>query len=260
MRGFDWNNLNLQGDPFRVTATDVFDSPTVDVTSADPTRADGIIQLYRKLGGRDITVAGLIRAADEMTADLALDTLKKKVLTYRGKGELGVVIAGKRRYWIGIAKNNTITRKNTDVSRMGYSFQVETEKPYALDQDGSVSFAPATVVTSPYATLGTQNEGTYLAAPEVTIQIGTVPGGVATADFTIKNPETNEEVTFTATVKNGDTLLIDTNKRRIFQNTTEIYGVGVFPEWLPEGGLLDYADTLASRSVTVSATYMRKWL
>lgn len=260
MRAFDWNNLNLQSDPYRVTATNVFDAPQIDITSADPTRADGVIHLYRKLRGREIDVSGLIRAASELDADYALDTLKKKILTYRGKGELGVSIGGKRRFWTGIIGNQTIGRKNTDVSRMTYSFQLSTEKPYALDEDGSVSFAPATVVTSPYATLGTQNDGTYLAAPEITIQVGTVPGGTATADFTIKNPETNEEITFTATVKNGDTLFINTDKRRIFQNSTEIYGVGVFPEWLPEGGLLDYADTLASRSVTVSATYMRKWL
>lgn len=260
MRAFDWNQLNLQSDPFRVTASDVFDAPSVDITSADPTRADGIIQLYRKLGGRNITVAGLIRSESELAADLALDQLKKKVLTYRGKGELGVVIAGKRRYWIGIAKNATISRKNTDVSRMGYSFQVDTEKPYALDEDGAVSFAPATIITSPYATIGTQNEATYLAAPLITIQITTVPTGTATGTFTLKNPETNEEIEFTATVKNGDTITVDCDKLRIFQNSTEIYGAGLFPEWLPEGGLLDYTDTLASRTVTVSATYMRKWL
>lgn len=260
MRQFDWNALNLQADPFRVTATNVFDSPSIDITKADPTRADGVIHLYRKLGGRDINVAGLIRSDSEQGADTALDLLKKRALTYRGTGELGVVIAGKRRFWRGAITNHAINRKNTDVSRMGYSFVVETEKPYALDVDGAVQFAAATVVTSPYATLGTINDGTYLAAPVVTIQITTVPSGTATGTFSIRNPETNEEVTFEATVSNGDTITVDCDKRRIFQNTTELYGTGIFPEWLPEGGLLDYNDTLVSRTVTVSATYMRKWL
>ena len=171
MRAFDWNSLNLQSDPFRVTSTNAFDTPEVDITSADPTRADGVIQLYRKLSNRSITVGGLIRSDSELGADTALDLFKKKTLTYRGKGELGIVIAGKRRYWTGIARNIAVGRKNTDVSRATYSFQVETEKPSAYDEDGAIQFAAATVVTSPYASIGTLNDGTYLAAPVITIQI-----------------------------------------------------------------------------------------
>ena len=261
MRAFDWNTLNLQSAPFRVIASNVFDAPSVDINKADPTRADGVVHLFRKMGGRVITVSGSIRVEnDELATDTAIDLLKKKTLSYRGTGELGVVIAGKRRYWTGRATNVTIGRKNTDVSRATYGFQVECEKPYGLDQDGLVPFMPTTVVTSQYASIGTQNDGTYLAAPVTTLGVTSVPGGSATTTITLSNPETNEELQFTLTLKNGDTIQIDCDKRQIFQNTTKIYWSGVFPEWLPEGGLFNYADTLASRNITASGNYMRKWL
>lgn len=260
MRAFDWNGLNLQSYPFTVTATNIFDSPKVQVTSVELARADGVIDLYRKLGNREIDVTGQIKSTNEVDADLALDLFKKRVLSYIGSGSLSFGFADMTRTYTGKAVNSIITRSRTDISRMGYSFQVHTEKPYALDDAGSLQFIPTTVVATSSATIATTNDATYLASPYLTLQFNTVPGGSASATISIRNPQTSETLEITTNLTNGTTITIDTDKKRTFKGSEEIYASGIYPEWLPEGGLLDYSDNLATRNVTVSGNYMRKWL
>ena len=260
MRPFDWSGLSLQTENYRVIETDVFDAPSINITSADPVRTDGLMQLYRTLKARTINVKGLVLGADQASADAALDLIKKRFYSRRGKGTLGVGFADHTRYFDGGIQNFGISRSNVDVSRMAYSFQLQTEKPYAYDSLGAQTFVSSTAITTAYATLATMNNGTYLAAPVITIQFTTVPSGSAAGTFSVKNPDTGETLTFDATVKNGDTITIDCAAVQVFQNSTEIFAQGLFPEWLPECGLLEYTDTLASRTASLSATYMRRWL
>jgi len=258
-RYFDWNSLDLTALPFRVTKTNVFSAPQIDITTADPTRADGIIQLYRKIKHREITLEGLIRTDSAMAADTARDLLLKRLYYMRGKGALTFAASGMKRTFTGGIMNVIVPREGQDISRMAYSFQMMTDNAYATDDAGLIQFASPTVISSPYASIATQNDGTYLAAPVITLQVTSVPSGSALSTFSIRNPQTNESLTFTTTVENGDTITIDCDKLQTFRNSTRLDPTGTYPEWLPEGGLIEYSDSLATRSISLSANYMRKW-
>lgn len=75
MRKFNWSGLSLNDGAFRVRETNLFDAAEMQVATEDLARDDGLVQLYERMGGRQIEFSGYIRAEDQDSADAAIDML-----------------------------------------------------------------------------------------------------------------------------------------------------------------------------------------
>jgi len=262
MRQFRWSTgLEFNTGMFRIQSTDVFSAPEVQVTEEDLARADGVVQLYDKLGGRVINFGGLIRGLDQDQADTAIDVLKSKTLNLRGGvGEMAIDFPEGDRIWRGKITNLNIGRSSTDISRATFSFQLRCPKPAAESSLGLIPFLTGgskTVISSSNS-YQVYNQGTYIAKPVITFTVGAITTSIV--GFSIGNPNTSQTVSFEALVKTGDAITIDCEAETVFVNTTEVRPFGSFPSWLPEYGLIDYNDTTTTRSILIDGVYIPKYL
>lgn len=260
MRKFNWSGLSLNEGSFRIQSTNLFDAAEVQVATEDLARDDGLVQLYERLGGRQIEFSGYLRTESQEAADAAIDLLKKR-LTYisGGIGAMTVDFPEGDRVWQGKVINKNISRGSTDVSRAGFSFVLQTPKPYGSSAAGLQEFAEAQTITASAITQQVNNIGTYLAKPLVTLTVNAASD--AAVEFRIGNPETGQYVSFSvANLQIGDAITIDCDIHRIFHNSEEIRPFGVFPSWLPELGLIEYNDSMSSREVVMSTQFIPRYL
>lgn len=259
MRKFNWSGLSLNDGAFRVRETNLFDAAEMQVATEDLARDDGLVQLYERMGGRQIEFSGYIRAEDQNSADAAIDMLKKRLTYVRGVGAMTVDFPEGDRVWFGKVINKNIGRSNTDISRATYSFVLQTPKPYGSAATGLQEFAPAQTITTSAITAQVNNIGTYLAKPLITLTI--TSNSDELAEFRIGNPETSQYVSFTASnLQPGDAITIDCDLSKVFHNSEELRPFGVFPAWLPEIGLIEYNDSMTTRSVIMTTGFIPRYL
>ena len=260
MRKFNLTGLSLNDGSFRVRETNLFNAAETEIATEDLARDDGLVQLYERMGGRQIEFAGYIRADDQNSADAAIDLLKKR-MTYVSGGIQAMTVDFPEgdRVWHGKIINKNISRNNTDVSRAGFSFVLQTPKPYGSSAAGLQQFAPAQTITSSAITAQVNNVGTYLAKPLITLTI--TDASDTSAEFRIGNPETSQYVSFSASnLQPGDAITIDCDLSKVFHNSEELRPFGVFPAWLPEIGLIEYNDSMTTRSVIMTTGFIPRYL
>jgi hypothetical protein len=262
MRKFAWSQgLDFNNGSYRIQSTDIFSAPEVQISEEDLARADGVVQLYDKLGGRTINFGGIIRGSSQNDADNLIDNLKRKTLNLRSDtGVMAVDFPEGDRLWRGKITNLIIGRRNTDVSRATFSFQLRTPKPAADSALGLQPFITggAKTVISSSNSYQVINAGSYLGKPVISLTVNSIT--TAVVGFSIGNPYTGQTVSFEALVKTGDAITIDCDQQKIFVNTQEVRAIGNFPAWLPDVGLMDYNDTTTSRNITIDGVYMPRYL
>lgn len=260
MRKFNLTGLSLNDGSFRVRETNLFNAAETEIATEDLARDDGLVQLYERMGGRQIEFAGYIRADDQNSADAAIDLLKKR-MTYVSGGIQAMTVDFPEgdRVWHGKIINKNISRNNTDVSRAGFSFVLQTPKPYGSAATGLQQFAEAQTITSSAITAQVNNIGTYLAKPLITLTVTSASD--AAAEFRLGNPETGQYVSFSvADLQVGDAIVIDCDLNKVFHRSDEIRPFGVFPSWLPEIGLIEYNDSMTSRNVIMTTDFIPRYL
>lgn len=262
MRKFNWSQgIDFNNGSYRIQSTDLFSAPEVQITEEDLARADGVVQLYDKLGGRTINFGGLLRGTSESEADTLIDNLKRRALNLTGgTGVMAVNFPEGDRLWRGKITNLNIGRSSTDVSRATFSFQLRTPKPAADSALGLQQFITggSKVITSSSNSFQVNNAASYIAKPIITLSVTSIT--TAVVGFSIGNPYTSQTVSFEALVKNGDSITIDCDLQKIFVGTQEVRAFGTFPSWLPDIGLIDYNDTTSTRSIVIDGVYMPRYL
>lgn len=256
-RAFTVLGMDLTADPYRVTSTDAFSSPAKDITSQELARSDFAVALYRRIKSRTINVGGLINAADEVSCDMAIDSIKSQLLN-GGTGNIAIGWGTGLRYWVGECQNLNISRSATDISRAAWSATLYCAKAFAVDGTGYVPFATAATLTTASNSIVVSNSGTYLATPVITLNVTSVTPSTG-VDYVIGNPATNEYLT--VTVVGNATITIDLDKKQVFVVGSTLTPVsGIFPAWLPGAGIMSVSDNGTARSISFSATYVRKYL
>lgn len=260
MRKFNLTGLSLNDGSFRIKETNLFGAAETQIATEDLARDDGMVQLYERMGGREIEFAGYLKGDDQNSADAAIDLLKKR-LTYARGGiqSMTVDFPEGDRVWFGKIINKNISRKNTDVSRAGFSFVLQTPKPYGSAATGLQQFAAPLTITSSAITAQVNNTGTYLAKPLITLTV--TAASSSAVDFRIGNPETSQYVSFSVdNLKVGDAITIDCDLNKAFHLSEEIRPFGAFPSWLPEYGIIEYNDSMSSRNVIMTSDFVPRYL
>lgn len=258
MKPFSFNGFGLSTDPYRVTDTDAFTAPTKEITVAELARAHGGVALFRRFKPRTINISGYFKDADSDALEADLDALKNNLLNVTG--QLAVGYRSGFRYWTAEGQNVNISRGATDVTKMAYSAQFLAPSPFATDGTTQNLFTAVTGNTNRSFQLGVNNIGTFLALPFITITMTAISPTNAPITITIGNPATNEYLSFSGTFNNGDVITIDVVNEQIYQNATLLNPTGLFPTWLPGAGIMDYSDTAASGTLSLTGTYPPRYL
>lgn len=253
-KGFD-----LQADPYRVSDYgELFNGPSVDVTSYELARSDGAVDVFKRLKGRSFTLTGYIKATSAANLEAAFDQIKLAMLEQQG--DLATAYAGSTRYYNALCQNIGITRNASDISQSVWSAQFWMAQPFATDNVTRNLITALTGQTAGSLNLSAINNGTYLANPYIQITLTALEPNTSDVSITIGNPATNQNITITDQFADGDVLTIDTLNKQIFNGSTLLPGVGNFPDFLPGSGLLSYSDTATSRTIDISATYEARYL
>ena len=254
LNGFDLND----GGNVRVQSTNLFGIAKRTVDSGELARDDGRILLNSgHFAGRTISVAGQVSASSQRECDWLIDWLKR-TLTFGQKIELATNFPEGYRIWSGVATNLNISRGSFDVSRAGFSFEMECESPAARSSVGLIDFSAATNISTAASAISVENIGTYRTKP--TIIISSSSSSSSSTEITLGNPDSSEYLTFNANLKAGDVITVDCEAKTIIHNSMQLRASGTFPCWEYGAGMLEYQDNLAARNHQLRAVYNPKYI
>lgn len=94
--------------------------------------------------------------------------------------------------------------------------------------------------------------GSYLAEPIINITVNSISGS---GSMSIFNSSTNQGITFTEPLANGDIIEIDCTNYTITVNGSNKDFEGIFPTFPPGSQRIGYTDTFSSRNVDITVTY-----
>jgi hypothetical protein len=259
MKSVAFKGFNLQASPYKVIREDgLLTSPVLDIISFELARSDNAVSVYRKYRPRSFTLVGEIKATTEVELEQAIDQLKLNLL--RQIGDVVVDWAGGYRYFNAECQNLIINRGTNDVTQCGWSAGFYMAVPFSTDNTTRDFMTAVTGQTAGTTIVSVNNIGTHLAVPYITLTITGLEPNTSDVSFTISNPESNESITITDEFADGDVVTIDTLNRQIFRGTELLAGVGNFPAWKPGAGLLQLSDTGSSRTISLAATYIARYL
>lgn len=234
---------------------DVNGYPNRNLSTHKVARADKSIVTSAEFSSKNIVLSGNLKASDgnRSTAESQWQTVK----SYLGQQEKELVIT---QYGQDVAYTATVARIS-DTFTGGYlEWQIEFFCADPIGRDLSVS----TFIDSKTITTATDNsnvtvEGSHYASPVITevLNSGT---GLTSQSVTVKNAETGLGITVTRTWTAGETLEIDCLERTVRVNGSFVDYSGGFPTFYPGSRTVSYIDTFTTRSVSFSATYIKRYV
>ena len=255
-RAVSLDGLDLQAGNFRISDTDIFNSPEKQVDIIELARKDGAKAVFERFKARSFSLVGYIQSDTEENADASLDQIKSFVS--RNGLELKVAYRGINRIWNVNIQNLQTARKNTDVSRMPFSITGVAPNPFGKDE------AETTLVDEAGLTSATNipviGGGSYFAQPLTIITINSINPDDTVTTISIGNAIENTYMDVKNIFVAGDIITIDSFNEIIYKNSEIIEGDGIFPVWSPTGGTLEFSFDATTIDVDIISTYYRRWL
>lgn len=206
---------------------------------------------------KPIGLAGVIKGSSQANLDSRIDTFKGY---FRGKDKnLDIAYGSGTRRYIATAGTPKVQRApRSYIAR--FQVPITCTNPFGLDTSSTdlwtakSNYSSATFTETP-----TVGGNAPFQLPIFTIHIDTLTGA---GDYLlISNDNNNQEILINgAGLANGDTIIIDCVERTVTKNGVEIDYYGTFLELEPGANSITYTDGFTTRSVDVSATYIKRWL
>lgn len=206
---------------------------------------------------KKITIGGIIVGSTQADLDSRIDTFKG-YFTGKDKNLDIAYGSGTRRY---VATPNAVSVVRQQKALFA-TFQVEflCTNPFGLDTSSTNlwtaknNFTSATFTETP-----TVGGNAPFQLPIFTITIDALTGA---GDYLlISNDNNNQEIMLNGLgLTAGDVIVIDCVERTVTVNGDEVDYFGTFLELEPGANSITYTDGFTTRTVDVSATYVKRWL
>ena len=257
MIGVKFGSFNMQ-DPANgvwVVETDVYSAPSNAIQADALAEQDGSLVVKQRYLSKTFKVEGIIRKDSIVELEVAID-LFKAAMSSRNQA-FDIDYAGGIRRYLANAQNVIVTRTKRMTSA---AFSVEFHNPDGVGWDiGSTALIASVGITGSNVSIPVTVGGTYQADPMITVVVNTATGGT-NKTITISNDVSLRGLSIRRNWANGDQLEIDCLNKTVFVNDLAVEFTGQFPKWEPGAGALGYLDDLASRDVTITSSYTRRWL
>lgn len=203
---------------------------------------------------RIIPITGHVKAPSRDEADHVRDLLLMHLQATQAN--LDIVVSGALRSYSATYQNDVWT--NIEGGLVTFTINFLAADPFGFD-GSSVLIPFSNPQTAAINDTAVTWDGSWWAEPAIVVLLNSGTG-LTSKTISVSNPDTGEIISITRTWTAGDTILVDTLARNVFVNSVIIDYVGVFPRWFPGAGTVRITDTLTTRSLTVSGSYVRKWL
>lgn len=224
------------------------------------TRANrnGGVLVQSLLGTKPIPIEGYYIGTGETQEDRIINTQEMydtlAQIMNRQDRPLIVPHAGSTRQYTATPEN-VIIEQPDGLNRLTFSFDFVV--PSGNADDTSTTTAFSTTVTTASSTIPFTVLGSVVARPLISITFTTVTGGTSKT-VSIRNARDFIGLTFSRTFVSGDTITIDSENFQIYVNGVLTAPSGRMPTFAPGTASLSYSDTLTTRNVSISLTYVRK--
>lgn len=206
---------------------------------------------------KKITIGGVIRGSTQADLDSRIDTFKGY---FNGKDKnLDIAYGSSTRRYVATANAVSIVRQQTALYA---TFQIEflCTNPFGIDTTATALFATHTGSTvATFTETPTVGGNAPFQLPIFTITLTALTGA---GDYVlISNDNNNQEILiYGAGLANGDVIVIDCVERTVTLNGVEIDYSGTFLELEPGASSITYTNGFTTRTVTVAASYTKRWL
>ena len=206
---------------------------------------------------KPVALAGAIKGSSQADLDNRIDTFKGY---FTGKDKnLDIAYGSGTRRYIATAGAPKIQRKQRSFIAL-FQVPITCTNPFGLDTSATDLWATKNNFTSAtFTETPTVGGNAPFQLPIFTITIDALTGD---GDYVqISNDNNNQEILiYGAGIEAGDVLVIDCVERIVTLNGDEIDYYGTFLELEPGANSITYTDGFTTRTVDVSATYVKRWL
>ncbi len=115
------------------------------------------------------------------------------------------------------------------------------------------------VITNSSKVIPFNVEGAFYAEPVITLVYTTATGATG-GSISVLDAVTNRGIKIEGDFQDGDIVTIDSSTFTVLVNAAPVDFMGQFPTFLPGIRSIQYIDDFSGRSVSVSATYNRKYI
>lgn len=206
---------------------------------------------------KPVALAGAIKGSSQADLDSRIDTFKGY---FRGKDKnLDIAYGSGTRRYIATAGTPKIQRQQKSFIAL-FQVPITCTNPFGLDTSASPLFTTHTGNTAAtFTELPTVGGNAPFQLPIFTI---TITAHTGAGDFVlISNDNNNQEIMlYGLGLANGDVIVIDCIQRIVTVNGVEVDYYGTFLELEPGANSITYTDGFTTRTVTVAASYTKRWL
>jgi phage-related protein len=206
---------------------------------------------------KKVTIGGIIKGSSQADLDSRIDTFKGYFI---GKDEnLDITYGSSTRRYVATANAVSVVRQQ---KALFATFQIEflCTNPFGIDTSATNlwtaknNFTAATFTETP-----TVGGNAPFQLPVITITIDALTGA---GDYVqISNDNNNQELLiYGLGLVAGDVIIIDCVERTVTVNGNEVNYYGTFLELEPGANSITYTDGFTTRTVDVTATYVKRWL
>lgn len=254
MIGVVFGEFDMQSSGVTVTDTNIYSAPQNRIQADALAETDGALIVKQQYQPKTFTVDGILRADTIALFESLLDGFK--VAMSRKNQGLDIDYAGGTRRWLASYQNMVITKRGNTSAR----FSVELLSPDGMGWNVTEStLVAATTVTAASQVLDVSVDGSYKTEPLIAVTVTSLTGGTAKT-VSLANSTTLRGISITRTWAANNVLEVDSLKKTVFVNNAPVEFTGQFPEFEPGGAGVSYIDDFTTRSVSVSATYTKRWL
>lgn len=206
---------------------------------------------------KPVALAGAIKGSSQADLDNRIDTFKGY---FTGKDKnLDIAYGSGTRRYIATAGTPKIQRKTKSFTAI-FQVPITCTNPFGLDTSATALFTTHTGSTvATFTETPTVGGNAPFQLPIITITLTSLTG---TGDYVqISNDNNNQELLiYGQGLANGDVIIIDGVERTVTLNGDDIDYYGTFLELAPGANSLTYTDGFLTRTVTVAASYTKRWL
>lgn len=251
-----YNDHNLNGITYvTIRKRKVHNLPKRSVNAIKLARRDGDRLITTEYGGKEVFIEGEIAAPSRNDMEIARDTLLAYLNTENAKLEFEQ--SGSLRRYYATMENIIFTEGKGGYMPFDIKFQIHD--PYGYDPSATTITISGGAITATPTDKSITIEGSLPALPVITLTIGSLTGGTS-ADMRVTDPVSGLYISVVRTWIANDVLEIDHLNRTVKVNGTPVDFTGEFTSWAVGSGTFRYSDGFTTRSVTMTASYTKRYL
>lgn len=238
----------------RILGTDPYRYPQRNLANLVLANSDKSVTSSAYFESKKINIQAEIGQDTRELLDAAIDTLYQ----YLAGIEKALVISSGSgtRSWTATLENISIT------DALGGHAVVEIQflcaDPFGRDVNSTSLFSTALTGSSSETSFVTSGSAPFQ-QPIITITLSALTGGTSKV-VTIGNHDNGQALSISRSWTAGDVIVIDCQAKTVKVNGTEVAFTGAIPEWARGAGIMDYSDTLTTRTRTMSAVYYKRYI